>query len=321
MIGTGELTEQIQAQIRDKNLEDYIIDPENSNTFVEHVSSALSLSGIRDNFNTEMLETGSSDEGAQMPEGNWIIPDTAGEDFEIPEKIYNTLPSVLEGIEPSGISDWIDFQDLSALNSFYEAKSFLSGITQAGPRLVENVLLNDYIMDTFESSMEVGRYFTGEIEYILGGHASFKENEDYVKQKLFFLRFVLNLTHVLGDDAKRGLAQEIGCAIALATSGGIGGDLYAVLIMCTWAACESGVDISDLFSGEAVPLIKRKRTWRTSIEGLLEREEVEGWETDSILDFSYEDYLMILLMMENMVGKTLLSIKVCLLIYSGYIHQ
>ena len=282
-----------------EDLDVYILDPDNEAAFVQHVKNALSLSGIRDDFRTEVLNEATSNQTAQMPEGNWEIPVSSGADFEIPEKIYNTLPSVQEGLAPEGVIDWIDFQDLSGLTSFFEAESFLSGIAQMGTHLGEDVLLTDYILDTFGNGLETGRYFTGEIEYILGGHASYKENEDYVKQKLFFLRFILNLAHVLSDGEKRTLARELGYAIALAVTRGIGGDLFAVLIMCTWAACESGVDVSDLFSGEDVPLIKSKQTWRTSIAGLMHQEEGDEEEGHSLLDLSYEDYLMLLLIVEE----------------------
>lgn len=288
-----------------ENPDTYIEDEENLDTFIENIRLALSLSGIRDDFHTEMLQSGSSEASAEMPEGDWTISNAAGEDFEIPDKIYNTLPSVLAGVAPAGVTDWIDFQDLGALTSFFEAESFLSGIAQVGSRLTEDVLLTDYILDTFGSREDVGRYFNGEIEYILGGHASYQENEDYVQQKLFFLRFILNLTHVLSDGEKRGLAQELGYAIALALTRGIGGDLFAILIMCTWAACESGVDVSDLYAGEDVPLIKTKGTWKTSVAGLLEDGSEDGDADSSLLDFSYEDYLMLLLMTERRQTKLL----------------
>ncbi|MBR5280480.1 MAG: hypothetical protein IKU26_05900 [Clostridia bacterium] len=287
------------------DLDTYTLEPEHLDTFVEHIRLALSLSGIRDDFHTDMLQTDSSDVQAAMPEGNWSIPNAGGKDFEIPAELYKTLPSVLEGVAPSGVVDWIDFQDVHALSSFFDGESFLAGIAQAGDRMVEDILLTDYILDTFGSQADIGRYFTGEIEYILGGHASYQENEDYVKQKLFFLRFVLNLTHVLSDFEKRALAQELGYAIALAVTRGIGGDLFAILIMCTWAACESGIDVSDLFSGEEVPLIKSKETWKSSIAGLLESGEGEGDSDTSLLDFSYEDYLMLLLLVENPRTKLL----------------
>ncbi|MBP3391621.1 MAG: hypothetical protein J6L76_02395 [Clostridia bacterium] len=283
--------------------ETYGKNPENLSTFLANLKNALSLSGIRDDFTVEMLDRDSSTQAAQMPEANWTLPDSTGADFVIPEAIYNTLPSVVQGVPPAGIGDFFDVQDLGDLTSFFDVGSFLSGIGQAGTRLYEDVLLTDYVLDTFGNGVDGGGYFTGEIEYILGGHASYKENKEYVQQKLFFLRFVLNLTHVFSDGEKRGLAQELGNAIALAISRGIGGDLYAVLIMCTWAACESGVDVSDLYSGKEVPLIKTKSTWRTSIEGLFESEGTEN--DESLLDLSYVDYLTLLLMTEDRTVKLL----------------
>lgn len=303
------LTEKVSAlewnleMMRD--LSTYLADPTRGNTFMDNIQKALSLNGIRDDFNTAMLDVNSNGESAQMPESDWQLPEGGDEDFEIPEKIYATLPSVLQGVEVSACSEWIDFQDLSELTSFFDTHSFLSGIQQVGTQVYEDVLLNDYIMETMDSRMDIGGYFTGEIEYILGGHASFRENEESVQQKLFFLRFVLNLTHVLADSGKRTLAQELGCGVALALSGGVGGDFYAILIMCTWAACESALDLSELTSGEKVPLIKTNETWQTSIDGLLERDEGETTAPSSVLDLSYEDYLMILLIMEDRETKLL----------------
>jgi len=83
----------------------------------------------------------------------------------------------------------------------------------------------------------------------------------------------------------------MGNAIAGATYG-IGGPLYAALIMTAWASGEALIDINRLKKGESVPLIKKSDDWRLSIEGLSSKNEKENSE---ILDFDYKEYLRLLL--------------------------
>ncbi|MBE7056046.1 MAG: hypothetical protein E7388_01210 [Ruminococcaceae bacterium] len=188
--------------------------------------------------------------------------------FEIEESLKETLPSVVKN------KDEIEIEKNDSLTK---------------------VLIDDYILSYFgnykETVQNITACFNAETEYILNGESSEKKNIEKTFLKIFSIRTGLNLIHVLCDSEKRQIANAMGNAIAGATYG-IGGPLYAALIMTAWASGEALIDINRLKKGESVPLIKKSDDWRLSIEGLSSKNEKENSE---ILDFDYKEYLRLLL--------------------------
>ncbi len=275
-------------------------------TFLENIQNALCVQGIRDDFHVAMLQESSESTAKAVPETNLSLPEGQEDDFEIPEDLYTTLPSILAKAEASSYSFFVDFSDLSALFDLFEQGSMLDGLTDMLGCAYEELLMHDYILCYFGNQVEPSSRgsFSGEMEYMIGGKPKSSENQKIVSNRLMFLRFVLNLSHVFSDGQKQGLADEIGRGIALALSGGIGGTFYAILVMCAWAATESYLDVEALLKGEEVPLLKQASDWKSSIDGLFGAGE-EGTERDNITNLSYTEYLMILLMLEDTETKLL----------------
>lgn len=274
--------------------------------FLSNIQVALSTNGIRDNFSVSILGEAAESEVDSVPETEITIPSGETDSFEIETAVYNTLPSVLAKSNTPSYSFLTDFGDVSAIIDLFDKGSLLSGLEQAGKGTWRELLLNDYILCYFSNRMthEVDAYFQAEMEYVLGGKQSSGENLEIVSNKLMFLRFLLNLVHVLSDSEKHALADEIGRAIAVAVSGGIGGTLYAVLVMCGWAVAESYLDVEKLLEGESVPLVKGSADWQTSIEGLSGGGDLSTGKENQ-WDLSYTEYLMILLMLEDSDTKLL----------------
>lgn len=274
-------------------------------TFMENVQNAFLVQGIRDDFRVTMLQESSESTAEAVPETNLRMPEGEGDDYEIPADLYTTLPSVLAKAEASSYSFLVDFSDLSELFGLFEEGSMLNGITNMLGAAYEEVLIHDYISCYFGNQVEpsLSGSFSGEMEYMIGGKQQSSENEKIVSNRLMFLRFVLNLSHVLSDGPKHALADEMGKGIALALSGGIGGTFYAILVMCAWAAAESCLDVEALLKGEVVPLIKQTSDWKSSIDGLLPAGEET--ESENITNLTYTEYLMLLLIMEDTETKLL----------------
>ena len=270
--------------------------------FTTHVQNALSTNGIWDQFAVFTIRESSALRTEAVPcvEGKTETQDK--DSFEIPVALYHTLPSVEAEIEPENALLSVDFSGLDHLVPLFKDGLFRKPISSVVTQAYEELLINDYVLCYFGNgvSAQSSTYFQEEMEYILGGHASVEENLEIVEEKLLLLRFALNLTHILRDQDKCALAKEMGRAIAVAVSGGVGGTLYAVLVMCAWSATESYQDVTRLREGKCIPLIKKKDDWRTSIEGLLSNDADSGEETQGL---SYTDYLMILLAMEDGEAK------------------
>ena len=160
------------------------------------------------------------------------------------------------------------------------------------------------VKDTAEDQPRSLEY---EVEYILSGKASDKENLESVLMKIFLIRLALNYVYLLGDSGKQAEAEALAAAIALLLLMPEGTEVIKQLILFAWAAGESTVDIRTLLSGKKAALIKTKENWQVSLSELLTlgsfseksgEEEISG-------GISYEDYLRIFLFMENMDNTTM----------------
>ena len=119
----------------------------------------------------------------------------------------------------------------------------------------------------FQKKMENGDIY--EMEYVLYGKKTDKENLEASVLRLVTVRQGLNLIHILSDGQKRQEAE----ALAASITGGMGLlPLTAVVtffVMGMWALAEAFVDVRCLLNGGKVPLVKAVSDWQLSLEGVL----------------------------------------------------
>lgn len=167
--------------------------------------------------------------------------------------------------------------------------------------LTNELLFDRYILqkcDCFDKDKSE-KTLEYEVEYILGGKSSDKENLQYVVNRILIIRELSNMASLVADSEKMSLV--IGTAKALAL--GIPGlDLLIQgVLIAGWSYLESVQDIRDLFQGKKVPLLKSRMEWKTGLEGILGGESAVA-NVDKGL--SYQDYLGLLLAVENEGKKT-----------------
>lgn len=180
----------------------------------------------------------------------------------------------------------------------------------------DRVLLGEYLLKQFVHAADEGNDESGtlkyELEYILEGENSDKENIDKVIKKLLLIRMLSNYTCIVGNPEMRAEVEAMSFTLStLALLPEITGAITQVLIL-SWAFGESIVDMRSLLGGKKIPLIKTKEYWQLSLNGLsklgTEAEEIEG--TDNANGLSYEGYLRILLFLHGKaVGAKLLSVR------------
>ena len=242
----------------------------------------------------------------------------------IPPEVYRTLPSVVRGIDSASLEgrmlseteSQLALNSLAIVHSIVSLKEdFKSFKEDPLDYLTKGVLIDDYIMTYFGSfvkEMETRpQYLRSEIEYIIAGTSYESTNRLICESLIFSIRFVLNVLHIMCDADKVDLANKIGNAIAGSITCGIGGPLYAVLIVAGWSICESMIDIKDLTEGRRVPFLKRKSEWRFHIDGLpgsILDDELNG---SSFFSMDYNDYLRLLL---PFVGRETKLLRICDLI-------
>ena len=108
-----------------------------------------------------------------------------------------------------------------------------------------------------------------ELEYILEGHASDRENLETVASKLLMVRFVPDYAYIQTDPEKKAEAEA--AALTLCTVIGLPelAEGAAQGILLAWAYGEAIMDIRTLISGGKVPLVKNAEDWKLSLSGLM----------------------------------------------------
>jgi len=166
---------------------------------------------------------------------------------------------------------------------------FLSGISEIFMdgiyNLRDEIYINEYIMGSFANyttDLEKDLDLRGnlmknrpvffdanhaDVEYILGGFESEKENINAVKAQITLVRFALNVIAIYTDPYKFNTALEVATVVA-GWTGGVGVPIVHTLIMMAWAMAESLFDVYLLLKGESIPIFKTRNTWITDIKGL-----------------------------------------------------
>ena len=107
-----------------------------------------------------------------------------------------------------------------------------------------------------------------EVEYIIGGRASDKDNLKIVIAEIMALRTAANMAYLSGSASKQAQAMALATII-----GGI--TLQPEIIegvekgiLAAWAFCESVLDLRALLDGDKIPLIKSDKSWTSSLYGM-----------------------------------------------------
>lgn len=287
------------------------VEADNVLSRLKDVNHGLDIKIVHNNAD-DSYEKYDTREEAQEQYNEATEEDEDDEKGEIASNIYTTLPSVLAGKNTSSFDDVLDAAiDLSGFDSIGMILSgdVFAGIKDIGSDLLNTALVDDYVLSHMNHRLYDGARgpLNGEIEYIIAGNKTDKDNYKAVRNKLFTLRFILNIIHVFRDSEKRTHADNIGRAIAACCSYGVGGEIFALITIASWSLAETFSDISLLLDGDSVPLVKKNDDWKTSIDGLFnnKKEEKKESKADKINDFDYEEYLRVLLLMTPQETKLL----------------
>ena len=171
-------------------------------------------------------------------------------------------------------------------------------------KTVQKALFCEYVMEHFGNFRNVkeGTALEYEAEYILGGKDNDRDNLSSVVTKLVLLRCGANLLNLLVDGTKRLEIQELAAAISC-------GQVYVyriaeAVITFVWALAEAILDMKALLDGKKIAIYKQGDDWFLSLEGLQNFTGDEAVSSDEQNGLSYEDYLRILLLMENRYKQT-----------------
>ena len=151
----------------------------------------------------------------------------------------------------------------------------------------DTIFFNLYLIDKFgnAANKKKNTVLDYEMEYLLGGKASDKDNLEYVIGRIRILRFAVNYGYLLTD---KDMQMEV--------------DTLATTLSAVFLSPEIGPVIKHtLLAGKKVPAVKSKESWNLTLDGLLElaknRSIPEGKETEE--GNSYEQYLQMMLVLKS----------------------
>jgi len=212
-----------------------------------------------------------------------ILTLSTPKDMRISEKVLSLADTVSHRELNKGYGDFSD-----------KAKS---------PGAISVLLFGEYVMEHFKAATD--EEDTGildyQIEYILGGKESDKENLETVVRKLLLLRFVPNYAHLQTDSEKKAEAEALALTLCALLAAPAVTEAAAQVILLAWAYGESIVDIRSLLKGNKVPLVKSKESWQLQLSSLMtlgtEEDANDGMDVEEGMD--YRDYLRMLLFLRN----------------------
>ena len=137
-----------------------------------------------------------------------------------------------------------------------------------------------------------------EIEYIVAGKPSDRENLEETADRILMIRMAFNHEYLKRDAARQAEAAELAAFLSTVLLSPESEPALQEAITFIWAYGESLMDVRTLLAGKKVPLHKDASSWTLTLGGLFsfERSVLEGWESRQSDDgWEYGDYLRILL--------------------------
>ena len=171
--------------------------------------------------------------------------------------------------------------------------------------LAAQLLVNEYILLYFDSFLKksesreelADQALDYEQEYLLCGKGSDRDNLAQTVEQLLMIRAAMNLLYLLNAADKK--AQADGLAAAVSGGNAAAGLIVGFLILSLWALGEAVWDVRGLLDGGKTGFWKTDSTWHLSLDGLLAMEFLEGRPDMEASGSGYEDYIRILLFLED----------------------
>lgn len=177
---------------------------------------------------------------------------------------------------------------------------------------VDNILFDEYLIE------KCGRYgeeldkslLKYQIEYILEGRRSDKENLERVAKRLLTWREVSNVIYILSDSEKCAQARALALSLTAVLQVPALTEPVKYSILFAWAYIESLYDVRYLLNGGKVPMLKTGADWKTDIDSVANFSGDIPDEDNGKRGLSYVDYLRIMLFLEKDDTKKLRTMDV-----------
>lgn len=184
-----------------------------------------------------------------------------------------------------------------------ESRKLISGNAKAESDVgwYEKVLVIEYLDSYFSNFIQpaTDHGLAYELEYVLGGGETDRDNLEFVVKRLLLMREAANVAHILADEKKMAAAQESALVLAGFTGNAAVIKVVHIGIVAAWAYMESLLDVRALLAGDKIALIKSSGQWTTQLGKFLSVFESGCKAIDCTNGLSYQDYLKGFLLLEK----------------------
>lgn len=227
----------------------------------------------------------------------------AKETIDFTSMIMTFFEDTLKGGEENELS--------SLLYGFRDTNELSAGIEEGINQITEQLLYQEYLKEHFESypigenalSGRKPSVLTYELEYLLIGKTTDRENLASVISRIVFLRMILDFVTLLGDKARCEEAKLAAVAIIGFTGLPMLINITQAALLMVWSFAEALVDTCALLLGKQVPILKQKLVLQFPELFLLNRSflrtKAEAFSASNQLSFSYQDYQRVFLLIKN----------------------
>ncbi len=162
-------------------------------------------------------------------------------------------------------------------NDFISHRAYINGsglmaYQEKPDGLAHKFLLIDYIYDKcgYYGKLKPNSSLSYEIEYIIEGKGSDMENMERIAEKIFKIRYALNMSYLLSSSSKQSEAE----ALAIAATSAIGlpelTEAVKYTILFAWGYAESAKDLRILYDGHGLTATKNDSSWNTPLEQMID---------------------------------------------------
>ncbi|MBR4085839.1 MAG: hypothetical protein IKK33_16300 [Lachnospiraceae bacterium] len=165
---------------------------------------------------------------------------------------------------------------------------------------LESVLFHEYIIrySGHYGKTKKGSLLQYQTEYVIAGKEKDEDNLKSVAMTISGLREVANVIYLNKCSAKMDMIKILAKVAAYAIFTPEAEELFKASIVMGWAYLESVYDTKVLLAGGKVPLMKEDEDWHYDLDSILTTADMEVKKQHK-KGLSYEDYLRILLYLEN----------------------
>lgn len=205
----------------------------------------------------------------------------------------------------NGISDKeAELKDYISRREYEEKDGFLLGEKEV--TTAEDLLFQKYLMEKcgYYTKKKEGSFLDYQMEYILAGKSSDRENLKVVVNRLLLLRETANFLYLLTDSEKKAEAEALAMTLAAVILFPELKDLIKLSILIAWAYAESVNDVKILLEGGKVPLGKDSMSWNMSLKNAMKLELV-GDKSGRKQGLAYEQYLHTMLAIMNKAERNM----------------